>query len=165
METAALLALQIVVLIVMGFGLLGLLTTIIPGLFVIWLAALIYLLATGLTWVSGIIFAILTVLMIGGSLVDNVLMGASARQTGAGWLAITVSLVAGLVASLVWSPIGGLVISLAALFIVEFARLRDWRKAFESTRSMAAGCGWSVVIRFAIGLFMILLWGVWTLLS
>jgi hypothetical protein len=34
---------------------------------------------------------------------------------------------------------------------VEFYRLKDWRQAMASTRSMAIGCGWAAVIRFGIG--------------
>jgi hypothetical protein len=37
----------------------------------------------------------MTVLMIAGSLIDNVIMGTRARQQGASWVAIGVALVAG----------------------------------------------------------------------
>jgi hypothetical protein len=52
---------------------------------------------------------------------------------------------------------------LLTLFIIEFIRLRDWRKAVESARNMATGCGWSVIVRFGIAIVMITLWISWAL--
>jgi uncharacterized protein len=165
MENIGLAIFQTVILAIMIFGLVGLATTIVPGLTVIWAAALVYGLVTGFQWLSGILLAVMTILMVGGNLVDNYLMGASARQTGASWLAIAVALIAGIVGSIIWPPFGGLVLALVGLFIVEFIRLRDWRKALTSTRSMAMGCGWSVIVRLGIGMVMILLWLVWIYFS
>jgi uncharacterized protein YqgC (DUF456 family) len=99
--------------------------------------------------------------MLGGNLLDNFFMGAGARKTGASWLAIGVALAAGIIGSIAWPPFGGLVLALAGLFVVEFIRLKDWRRALESTKSMAAGCGWAVVTRMGVGMIMILLWLVW----
>jgi uncharacterized protein YqgC (DUF456 family) len=154
-------ALQLTILAVMLFGLFSLLIPVLPGLVIIWVPALVYGLVTGFNWTSGILFFFITVLMIVGSLVDNFVMGASARQQGASWVAIAVSLVGGVIGSLVFPPFGGILVALVGLFAVEFYRLRDWRKALESTRSMAVGCGWAAIIRFGIGLVMILLWGGW----
>lgn len=157
-------ALSIVVLVVMLVGLFGLLTTIIPGLVIIWVAALVYWLVAGFSLTAWIAFALISLLMIIGSVIDNVIMGASARRTGASWLAIIVALFAGLVGTIILPPFGGLIAALLGLFLVEFLRLRDWRQALESAKSMAAGCGWSVLLRFAIGAVMILIWGGWVLL-
>jgi uncharacterized protein YqgC (DUF456 family) len=165
MENIGLYTLQIIVLAVMIGGLLSLLLAIIPGLTIIWVAALVYLIATGLNWTSGIIFAIITILMLVGNIIDNFFMGASARQTGASWVAIAVSMTAGIVGSILWPPLGGLLAALAGLFIVEIIRLRDWQKALNSTRSMAMGCGWALATRFGIGIVMILLWVLWVFLS
>jgi hypothetical protein len=105
----------------------------------------------------------MTLLMVFGNLIDNVLMGAGARSQGASWLGIGAALVAAVIGSLIFPPFGGLVAALLALFIVEVIRVRDWRKALDSTRSMAMGCGWSVAARLAIGGMMIGWWLVWVL--
>lgn len=161
METFTQIAFPLVVLAVMMIGLLSLLTTIIPGLVIIWAAALVYGLVEGFTLVSGILFAVITTLMLAGGLADNLLMGASARSTGASWLSIGAALLAGLAGSLVWPPFGGLLAALGALFLLEYLRLRDVNQAWNSTRSMAAGCGWAVAVRLLIGMVMIGLWLVW----
>ena len=146
---------------VMFVGLLGLIFPILPGLVIIWVAGLVYGLITGFNWVSGIIFALMTVLMAVGSVIDNVIMGASARQKGASWIAIGLSMVLAVAGSLLMPPFGGLILALIGLFGYEFFRLKDWRKAFDSTKSMAFGCGWSAVVRAGIGLLMIGLWIIW----
>lgn len=160
-ESVGLAALQGVVLAVMLFGPMSLALPVLPGLVIIWVPALVYGIVTGFNWLSGALFAGITVLMIAGSLIDNVIMGARARQTGASWIAITVALIAGVIGSVALPPFGGLIAALLGLFIVEILRLRDLRKALVSTKSMAIGCGWAAVIRFGMGMVMILLWLAW----
>ncbi len=156
-------AVPLVLLAVMIFGLFSLVfVPVLPGLVIIWLAALGYGIMGHLTGTFPIVaFVVITLLMLVGSVVDNVLMGAGARKTGASWVSITVALVAGLLGSLLWPPVGGIFLSLAALFAVELLRLRNLRSALISTRSMAIGCGWAIVARFIIGLAMIGLYLVW----
>ena len=157
------------ILILLGVMIFGLacivILPVLPGLVIIWLAALVYGLVTGFTTVGIIISILITALMIFGSLVDNILMGASASKTGASWWAITLALIAGMAGSFFWPPFGGLIASLVVLFAIEVIRLRNWRKALESTRSMALGCGWAVVARLGLGLVMISLWGIWVLVK
>ena len=157
-------ALQIITLVIMLVGLAGLAIPILPGLVIIWVAAFVYGLLTGFTWVNGGILAVMAVIMIVGSLIDNVIMGATARQKGASWLAIGVALVLALVGSLLLPPFGGIVLALIGLFAVEYYRLKDLDKAIDSTKSMAMGCGWAAVIRFLMGALMIGLWVIWILL-
>jgi uncharacterized protein len=154
-------SLDVIVLAVMLVGLVGLIIPILPGLVIIWLAGLVYGIATGFTLGSSILFAFFTVLMLVGSVIDNVIMGASARQKGASWVAIAISMVLGVVGSLVFPPFGGLVAALLGLFAYEFWRLKDWRQALDSTKSMAIGCGWTTIIRAAMGAVMIGLWVIW----
>jgi uncharacterized protein YqgC (DUF456 family) len=162
-SSVGLATLRLIVLAVMLFGLFGLIIPVLPGLVIIWVPALVYGLITGFNLTSGILFAVMTVLMLIGNVVDNFVMGASARQQGASWVAIGVAIALGLLGSIVAPPFGGLIAALVGLFAVEYYRLRDLQKAVESTRSMAIGCGWAALIRFGIGIVMILLWGAWVL--
>jgi uncharacterized protein YqgC (DUF456 family) len=148
-------------LIVMLVGLFGLLVPFFPGIVVIWLAALGYGILAGFTTLGIVLFVVLTLLMIAGSLVDNLLMGAGARKSGASWLSLGAALVAGIVGTFLWPPVGGLIAAPAAVLLVEYLRVRDWQKAFVAMRGMAAGWLLSFVARFLIGLVMIGMWGVW----
>jgi len=165
MSAGVLLTVQIVVLAVMLLGLFSLLIVIIPGLTIIWLAALVYGLLTGFDLTSGLIFLGITLLMIFGNVVDQLLMGARAKKSGASWTGVVVSMLAALVFSILFPPFGGLVAALIALFTIETVRLKNWRQAGESTKEMAIGCASAVVARFGIGLVMIGLWALWLYLS
>ena len=134
-----------------------------PGLVIIWLAALGYGLVAGFATLGWIMFALLTVLMIGGSVVDNVLMGRSAHKEGAPWWVILIAMMAAIVGSFVIPIpiIGGILAALVTLFGIEWIRRKDWRKALASLKGMAIGWGWAFVIRFIIGLIMIGLWLIW----
>jgi uncharacterized protein YqgC (DUF456 family) len=159
-------ALLVLVIAGMVIGLLGQFIPFFPGIIVIWLSILGYALLHGFTVWSGILFGVITLLMIASTLIDNVLMGVNARQRGTSWLALALGMAALLVGSLLWTPLGGLAVSFAAVFLVELVRLRDWRRALGSLKGMAIGCGWTAVVRFAIGLLMIGLWVIWyTLLT
>jgi uncharacterized protein len=158
MDGIALFALQTVTLAVMMVGLLGLIIPILPGLTIIWISALVYWLVIGITWPSGIALGIMTIMMLGGNIIDNVFMGASARVTGASWLAIGIALMAGIIGSIAYPPFGGLIAALLALFIYEFIRLKDVKKAWQSTLGLARGCGWAALVRGLIGIIMIGMW-------
>jgi uncharacterized protein YqgC (DUF456 family) len=60
---------------VMVIGLFGLAVPIVPGLVIMWLGALGYGLFAGFGVLGWIMFALITILMIVGSVVDNILMG------------------------------------------------------------------------------------------
>ena len=80
----------------MVVGLVLLIIPIFPGITVIWLAALLYGIVTGFDTLGIVILVLITLGMIAGVTVDNVLMGAGARQGGASWLTIGVALFAGI---------------------------------------------------------------------
>lgn len=157
--------LQVLAFSVMLFGLLSLITQIIPGLTIIWLVALFYGFATGFTWISVTFMVLITGLMLFGSLMDEILMGARAHKSGARWWAILLAILAGVWGSLTFPPFGGIIAALIALFTLEMLRLNDWRKAAHSAKEMAIGCGHAFFARFGIGIVMILLWGVWIWLA
>ncbi len=72
--------LTVLLLLVMLAGLLGLIIPAFPGLTVIWLAALGFGVIHGFSTLGIVLFVLLTLLMIGGNVVDNLLMGAGALQ-------------------------------------------------------------------------------------
>jgi uncharacterized protein YqgC (DUF456 family) len=139
-------------LVVMVMGLFALVVPVFPGNTVIWAAAIVYLVIDGFDGRAALFFIPITLLTVAAWLADNVLMGAKARQAGAAWSSIVIALVAGLVTSLVLTPLGGLVAAPLALFIVEFIRNKqDAQKAWGITSGLMMGCGWAFFVRFGIG--------------
>jgi uncharacterized protein len=155
----------LVFLVVLGMliGLVGQLIPFFPGIPLIWFSILAYGLLVGFNWKGGIVFAIVTLLLVASSLIDNLLMGASSRQRGTSWWAIGIGSVTMLVGSFLITPLGGLLAGFIVVFLVEFLRRKDWRAAVESLRGWAIGMGWTMAARFAIGLVMIGLWLIWYL--
>jgi uncharacterized protein len=153
--------LRTTVLIVCLIGLFGLVVPGFPGLTVIWLAVVGYAAAAGIRGWAWVILGGITLFMIAGNLVDNVLMGGKALQKGASWWALGAALVAGIAGSILLPPLGGIPAAFIVLFIVEWIRQKNWRSALSSVKGMAAGCGWAAVIRFCLGVVMIGLWAVW----
>lgn len=150
---------------VMVMGLFGLIIPFFPGITVIWALCILYGILFGFgTW--GIVSIILiTLLAIFGWVADNVLMGAKARAGGAHWLSILTAFVAGFVASLVITPLGGILIALGSIFLVEYAYEKDAETALNAMKSFFSGLGWAFVLRFVSGALMILVWGLWALLT
>jgi uncharacterized protein YqgC (DUF456 family) len=142
-------------------GLFGLIVPIFPGTVIIWLAALGYGLVSGFGRLGVVIFIALTALMLASTLLDNLFMGAGARKGGASWATIIVAILAGVVGTIVFPPIGGFIAAPLAVFVLEYARLKDVEKAWQALRGLATGLGLSFIARFGVGLVMLLLWLIW----
>ena len=153
--------LHITILVIMAAGLMSLITFVIPGLTVIWICALVYALITGFNLTATIALIVMTILMLFGNFVDQLLMGARARKNGATWGSIGASMLAAFVFSILFPPFGGLVAAILVLLGFEFYRLRDWKQAANSSKDLAAGCLSALLVRFMIGLVMIGIWFVW----
>ncbi len=155
------LSLNVLVFLIMAVGLVGMIIPIYPGVVIIWAAALIHGAITGFATQEIWVLALITALMIVGTLVDNVLMGGKARQAGASWTSIAGALLAGLVGTFAFPPLGGIVAAPTLLFLLEYARLRDSQKAWGVTKGLLTGWGLSFVARFLIGLGMIAVFVIW----
>lgn len=142
-------------------GLIGLLIPIFPGIIVMWLAALVYGILTGFSTAGIVIFVLISLLALGGTLVDNLLMGAGARKGGASWITIAVALLAGVLGTILFPPFGGLIAIPLAIFTLEYLRARDLREAWFALRGLVAGWGLSFLVRYGIGVLIMVLWWLW----
>ncbi len=154
-----------VIAVIMALGLFSLLTYIVPGLTIIWIAALVYGIVKGFTVPTGIIFGVITLLMLGGNIVDNLTMGASAKKTGASWLSIAVALIAGVAGTFLLPPFGGILFAAVGILVVEWIRNKNLEAGLRSTGGILKGCGLGVILRFGIGVIMIGLWVLWVVLA
>ena len=165
LSPAALVVVLLVAAAIMSAGLVSLFTFVIPGLSIIWLTTLAYGLLTGFTLFNIICFVIISLLMIFGNMVDQLMMGAKAKQSGASWTGVILSTIATFIFSFLWPPFGGIIAGMLVLFVFEFIRLRDWRKAGGTTKEMAVGCVSAAFVRFFIGIVMIGVWVIWIIQS
>jgi uncharacterized protein YqgC (DUF456 family) len=151
--------------IIMLIGLFGLIVPVFPGIIIMWLGALAYGILVGWSALGIILFVLITLLMVGGELADNVLMGVGARKGGASWLSIVVALIAGVAGTLFWPPFGGIIAAPLAVLLLEYWRAHSWKKAWQAIRGLATGWGISFVARFLIGLFIMGFWWLWVWLG
>ena len=158
-------ALDTFTLFVLLVGLFGLIMPVFPGLTVMWLAALVYALIqnaagkmTGWDWFA---FVIITLLMIGGNVADNIIIARKMRDQYIPWSSILLAFAAGIVASIFFTPLIGLVAAPAALFLAEQYRLKNRNEAWKSTKAYMIGWGWAFGARFIIGIIMIGSWMLW----
>lgn len=152
----------------------GLLFTIvppIPGILMIWGAAIGYGLVLGWDQLGWITFGILTFLMIVGFVADLLAGQFGARIGGASCLAIAVGTIGGLVlgiaASFVGTPIVGCLAgvggTLGGIVLIERTRHEDWEHAITATKGYVAGTTAGVMVKvtaggFMIGVFLISVW-------
>jgi uncharacterized protein YqgC (DUF456 family) len=147
-----------ITLIVMLFGLFGLIIPILPGLVIIWVAALGYGIFAGFDTTGWVMFAIISVLLIAGELAEHVLMGTMAHKEGAPWWVVGIVLVVAIAGNFIIPILGGLLAGLLALFCIEYLRLKEPKKALSSMRGLLVGYAWGFVVRFSAGLMMIGSW-------
>lgn len=157
LETLTLLALIV--------GLLGLVVPVFPGLVIMWLGTLVYAIlqnaAGNMTSWKWVLFGIITILMITGSVADNLIIARKMRDKYVPWSSILFAFGASLVASIFFTPLIGLVAAPVGLFLAESRRLKDREAAVDSTKAYMVGWGWAFGARFLIGLVMIGFWMIW----
>jgi uncharacterized protein YqgC (DUF456 family) len=157
--------LQAMVLFVMLIGLVGLIMPIFPGLTVMWLATLTYALLQSareqMAWIDWTLFAVITVLMLGGNVIDNIIIAKKMRDVSIPWGSILIGYAAGLVGSIFFTPVIGVVAAPLGLLAAEYLRLRDRQQAVRATQAYVSGVGWAFAARFSIGVVMTGLWMAW----
>jgi len=157
--------LETLTLFVLLAGLAGLLVPIFPGLTVMWLATLVYALVQAanekMAAVDWVLFVFITLMMIVGNIIDNIIIAKHVRDKQVPWSSILLGFLAGIVASLFFTPLIGIFAAPLGLFGAEYMRLKDRNSAFASTRAWMTGWGLSVVARVAIGVLIVGLWMAW----
>ena len=158
-------ALDTFTLFVLLVGLFGLIMPVFPGLFIMWLGTLVYALIqnaadkmTGWDWFA---FALITLLMIVGNIADNIIIARKMRDQYIPWSSILLAFAAGIVASIFFTPIIGLIAAPAGLFFAELRRLKNRDDAIKSTKAYMIGWGWAFGVRFIIGVAITGLWMLW----
>ena len=160
--------LQTLTLFVLLLGLVGLIVPVFPGLTVMWLATLAYAIIQSVNglmpWWDWTLFALITLLMIGGNIVDNIIIAKKMRGHQIPWRSILLSYAVGIIVSLFFTPLIGLIAAPLALLGLEYLRLRNYKSALASAKVYMIGWGSAFAARFAIGCVMILFWLAWAFL-
>lgn len=157
--------LETLTLFVLFIGLAGLIVPVFPGLTIMWLGTLVYALiqnaADNMTGWDWFLFTVITLLMLGGNILDNLIIARKMRDQFIPWRSILLAFAAGIIASIFFTPLIGLIAAPLGLFLAEVNRLKDRDKALQSTKAYMIGWGWAFGARFIIGVTMIGSWMLW----
>ncbi len=156
---------------VMVIGLIGTAIPFLPGVELIWLAALVYAIAERFATIDPLTFAALTALAAIGITANIWASHLGSRLGGASWQALLAGLGLGAVGFFIGLFVGGigavpggLIGALAGILLVEYRRRKDWRAVARAGTGWLAGCLLSGLIQMILGIMMILLFiwqGLW----
>ena len=147
----------------MAVGLLGTLLPFLPGLPVVWAAALVYGLAKGFGPIGWVAFSLITVVGIGGLVLGTVLPHRRAASKGAPASTLLAAVVLGLIGFFV-IPIVGLPVGAGlGVLLAERNRLGSWDLAWAATKDLMVGFGIGALVQFGAGMVMVLIWILWVI--
>lgn len=150
---------------VMAVGLIGTLLPLLPGLPIIWAAALVFGLAEGFDRAGAVAFALITVLAVGGIVAGLVLPHRRVATKGAPASTVAAGVALGIIGFFAVPVVGLPVGAVGGVLLAERARTGDWAAAWATTKDLLVGFGIGVAVEFAAGLAMILCWVTWILLT
>ena len=164
-QFASQVVLETFTLFILFVGLFGLIIPVFPGLTIMWIATLVYAIfqsvgnkMTGWDWAA---FVFITLLTVGGNILDNVIIAAKMRDQFIPWSSILLAFAAGIIVSIFFTPLAGLIAAPLGLFLAELQRLKNRDDALKSTKAYMIGWGWAFGARFIIGVTMIGSWMLW----
>jgi uncharacterized protein YqgC (DUF456 family) len=145
-------------------GLLGMIIPFYPGLLIIWIGALLYGLIYGFGNVGIVLFVVITILGLIGSVIDNIITGLGAHHSGVPWLTILCTGLVGFLLTFL-NPLAGLAAVPVVLFLLEWRRLGEFSLAKSSLLGLIKGWLSGLLARVAVGFLMVILWIIWVWLA
>ncbi len=146
---------------VMVIGVAGTVLPILPGLPVIWAAALAYGLVTGFGTGGWVAMALITVLVAAGTAAGFYLPQRSAASIGVPWwgqlIALALAVAGFFTVPVVGAPLGFVL----GIFLATLGRDRHLPGALRATRSTLKTMLVTSGVQFATGLMMMAVWVVW----
>jgi len=147
----------------MAVGLVGTVVPVLPGLALVWVAALVYGLGTGFGIVGTAAFTVITGLALAGIVAGLALPQRAAARGGAArtslWLGGALAVLGFFVVPVVGVVLGGVL----GVFLGEALRTGDASAAWYATVATMKGFGVAAVVQVAVGLAMVAAWLLWLL--
>jgi uncharacterized protein len=155
----------VLVALVMAVGLIGTVLPFVPGLPLIWGAALVYGLIEGFGITGLVAMAAITVVAIAGMAAKIVLPQRRATTSGAPKSTLLVGSIAGIIGFFVIPIVGLPVGAVAGVYLAEYWRTADPGTAWRSTKQVILGFGLGALFEMSAGIVMIVSWVVWVLVA
>jgi uncharacterized protein YqgC (DUF456 family) len=152
-------------------GLVGVILPAIPGVFLIWTAALGYAIADRFSRVDPFTFTVLTLLAVAGVTADIWATHVGARAGGASVRSLLIGLVAAAIGALagfaflgIGAGVGAIIGGGLGIFFAEWHRLKDIRSALRAGGGWLVGCTLSAATQLTVAVLMILIF-IWQALT
>lgn len=152
-----------IVLFIMVIGLAGVILPILPGIELIWIAALGYGILHGFNWPGVFAMIGITILLAAGLSSDIWITGLGLRSTGTSFVSILAGVLLLIFGSIFFTPFIGILLGLGTMVMLEFRRHRDVKKAVTSAGSAILGFGLAAGFKLFIGMVMIGIWLIWVI--
>ncbi|RMG90682.1 MAG: DUF456 domain-containing protein [Chloroflexi bacterium] len=141
----------------MVVGLIGVIVPIIPGMLLVWLAALFYVLVSGFTAVSPLTFILITLISLCAGTSDFWLPLLGAKQSGASRQSLIFGIIGGILGTFIL-PLFGTIIGYAlGILLGEYLARRNWQAALKASFTGLAGWGIATAIQLGGSLLIIIL--------
>jgi uncharacterized protein YqgC (DUF456 family) len=151
----------VLVAVAMAVGVVGTVVPVVPGLILVWVAALVLGLVAGFGSVGALAFAIITALALAGIVIGVLLPQRAAASGGAARSSMLVGALLAVVGFFVVPVIGVVLGGVLGVFLGEFVRTRDFAAAWHATAATVKGFGIAAVIQVLLGLAMVAVWVLW----
>ena len=147
----------------MAIGLLGILVPFVPGLPLIWAAALGFGLVEGFGSTGSVALIAISIVGLIGIAAAVALPARRAGVSGAPRSTLAAGTMGGLVGFFILPVIGFPIGAVIGVLIAEYNRTQQWDAAWASTKSVVVGFGIGILVQLAAGVIMIAIWLVWVL--
>ena len=155
----------VLVALAMAVGIVGTVVPLVPGLLLVWGAALGYGIAAGFGSVGMVAFAAITALALAGAAAGWVVPQRVAGKAGASRMSMLAAasgaVIGFFVIPVVGLPVGGL----AGMYLAELQRTADTATAWRTTRATLVALGVAALVQLGVGLAMAAVWVLWVILG
>lgn len=149
----------------MVVGIVGTILPFLPGLPIVWAAALVYGVVEGFGPVGWVCFAIITALGISGMVAAFVVPQRRVQGGGAPFSTTVVGVIGGVIGFFVIPVIGIVIGAVLGVLVAERMRTQDWGLAWASTKRAIVGFGLGALVQVLAGVLMMVTWLAWVVLD
>ncbi|MBW3594614.1 MAG: DUF456 domain-containing protein [Actinobacteria bacterium] len=149
----------------MVVGIAGTILPFLPGIPIVWAAALVYGVVAGFGPVGWTSFAIITALGVTGMVAAFAVPQRHVQAGGAPFSTTVAGVIGGIIGFVVIPVIGIVVGAVAGVLVAERLRTRDWSRAWTSTKRAIVGFGLGAAVQITAGLLMMGTWIAWVILD
>ncbi len=153
--------LVVLVALAMAVGVAGTVVPLVPGLGLVWLAALAYGLVDGFGVVGSIVFVTISAMAVAGIVAGIAVPHHAARGGGAAQWSVALGAATAIVGFFVIPIVGMALGGVLGIFLGEALRTRDVTTAWRATVATLKGFGIAGLVQFTAGLLMVFGWVVW----